>query len=127
VWQYAAPRRAALIQIYPSLNIPADPKGQSKHEKRVFSFLDTLWVTGIYVGSICVSGFAIASHIPISRVNAKTEIHTKRGIYCPHLSFPFCRYFHMCGSMLLRPVIFVGGAAQIEVYPSLNISADPKG
>jgi hypothetical protein len=83
VWQYAAPWRAALIQIYPSLNIPADPEGQSKHEKQVFSFLDTLWVTSILCGQyLCIWLRYRFAYTHLS-INFLTEIHTKMGIYIP--------------------------------------------
>jgi hypothetical protein len=80
VWQYAAPRRAAQIQVYPSFNISADPKDQPKPEKYVFSFLDTLWVTGILCGQYTYIWLRYRfAYTPLTR-NAKTEIHTKRGI-----------------------------------------------
>jgi hypothetical protein len=81
VWQYAAPRRAAQIQVYPSFNISADPKGQSKPEKYIFSFLDTLWVTGILCGQYTYIWLRYRfAYTPLTR-KVKTEIHTKRGIY----------------------------------------------
>jgi hypothetical protein len=86
VCQYAAPWRAALKQIYPSLNIPADPKGQSKHEKYVFSFLDTLRVTGILCGQyLCIWLRYRFAYTHLS-INFPTEIHTKMSIQVQSLS-----------------------------------------